>query len=120
MPVLILCFATLLHFMLVFPFHSSFMDKPNAQRILYGPAVLFTLYVLFLMLLQPDATSTLNVITNIFFGVFFGGYLIMSAIVRAALVRSEIRLASYAAKYESVATRICETRSLSVSSYGSV
>ncbi len=65
-----MAFATLLHFMLVFP------DRPEPnKRWVYGPAVFMGLVILGLTLFQPDATSGLNRIVQLLFAVWIFGYL---------------------------------------------
>lgn len=68
-------FAFLLHFMMVFPKAKAFLAKKNARLWLYGPAAVVALLSLFLIIFQPEATSTLNTSFNIIFGLFVAGYL---------------------------------------------
>jgi hypothetical protein len=74
---LIAGFAALFHFMLEFPKPKSFLRRKHALKILYGPAVLLAVFLLFLVLVQPRATSNLNRWSNILFGLtivaYFGG-----------------------------------------------
>ncbi len=74
---LVLGFAALFHFMLEFPRPKSFLRRKHALTILYGPAVLVAMFLLFLFVVQPRGTSTVNQLSNALFGIFvvvyFGG-----------------------------------------------
>jgi hypothetical protein len=72
--IVMLSLAFLLHFMLEFPRQKAFLQKKHATKIIYGPAVLIALFVLFLIIVEPRATSGLNQISNILFGLFFVAY----------------------------------------------
>lgn len=74
LPVLLLGFAALLHFVMSFPKDNPWLAKANAMKILYGPPMLLAAYIILLTLLQPDSTDTLNTVNSIIFGVFFLGY----------------------------------------------
>ena len=80
--------AILLHFMMAFPKAKATLKKKNATTVLYGPAVLMTLFFLFIIIFQPDATSTLNTITRILFGVFIAVYFLLAAV---AMVHSFVK-----------------------------
>ena len=86
--ILIFGLAFLLHFMMAFPKAKTMLEKKNMMVVLYGPATLVALFSLFLIIIQPDATSALNTLVNIMFGVFFAGYLGLAAI---AMVHSYIK-----------------------------
>jgi hypothetical protein len=86
--VLIFGLACLLHFMMTFPKAKKILEKKNIMIVLYGPAALVTLFVLFLIVSEPEATSALNTLTNIVIGVFLAGYLGLAAV---AMVHSYIK-----------------------------
>ncbi len=67
-------FAVLLHFLLTFPTRRPFMEKGNATKILYGPAILVAALIIWVNVFQPDATSTLNLFFRTVIGLFFVGY----------------------------------------------
>lgn len=73
--------GSLLHFLLVFPSPREFINKTNATKILYAPALVFGLLVAYRQLLTPEATNTLNTITSVLAGLVFGGYLVGSIVV---------------------------------------
>jgi hypothetical protein len=81
-------FAFLLHFMMVFPKAKAFLSKKNAMLWLYGPAALVALLFLFLIIFQPEATSTLNTAFNIIVGLLVAGYLGLAV---AAMVHSFVK-----------------------------
>ncbi len=70
-------FAALFHFMLAFPNPKPFLRRKHSMNLLYGPAVLVALFLLFLVIARPRATSALNQWCNLLFGLFlvvyFGG-----------------------------------------------
>ena len=70
----LLGFAFLLHYMLETPKQKQFLQRKHALKIIYAPAVLMTLFVLFLIIAQPRATSGLNQLSNILIGLFFVAY----------------------------------------------
>ena len=63
-------FAFLFHLMLVFPKRKSLLQRKHAIGLLYGPPLLVAMYAFFLIALQPPATSGLNQLTNLLFGLF--------------------------------------------------
>ena len=90
-PLIVFGFAALLHFLLSFPEPKPWLKKKNALLILYAPALLLTVYILFLVLVQPDGTSVLNTINNIVFGLFMLSYFGLSIIV---MVRTYLKASS--------------------------
>jgi hypothetical protein len=72
----------LLHFLLVFPTRSAFLERGNAKLILYGPGLAVGLFIAYRILATPEATSAMNNFTTIFVGVVLAVYLI-SCIVTA-------------------------------------
>jgi hypothetical protein len=70
----VLGFAFLIHFLLLFPKRRAFLDKPAATKIIYGPAVFIALYFLYLGFVQPDFTGGLRTITGVLVGAFIVGY----------------------------------------------
>ena len=81
LPVIIFGFAALLHFALAFPKPKSWLEKKNSLWILYAPPLFVSAYIIYLILAQPDATSALNQITQIIFGLFIIGYFGLSIVV---------------------------------------
>ncbi len=67
---IVLGFAKLLHFMIVFP-NGAEPDK----RWVYGPALLVGVFLAVLTIFQPDATSGLNRIVQVVFALWILGYL---------------------------------------------
>jgi hypothetical protein len=57
---LLLSFAFLVDFLLHFPKKSSFVSSVNANKKLYGPAILLVLFFIVITILQTDASSGLN------------------------------------------------------------
>ncbi len=84
-------FAFLFHLMLEFPRPKMLLRKKLALKILYGPALLVSLYALFLIVVQPPATSGLNRLSNLLFGVFLVMYFSGAAI---AIVHSYAKASS--------------------------
>jgi hypothetical protein len=72
--VVFLGFAFLLHYMLETPKPKRFLQWKHARKIIYAPAVLMVLFVVFQIVLEPRATSGLNQMNNILFGLFFVAY----------------------------------------------
>lgn len=72
--VVLLGFAFLLHYMLETPKQERFLQRRHALKIIYAPAVLMTLFVLFLVIVEPRATSGLRQLSNILVGLFIAGY----------------------------------------------
>ena len=80
--------AFLLHFMMVFPKAKAMLAKKSIKILLYIPPLLIALFVLFLIIIQPESTSGLNTFWNILFGVFVAGYLGLTAV---ALIHSYVK-----------------------------
>jgi hypothetical protein len=68
--------AALLHFLLIFPKRSAYLDRANAKRMLYAPGLAVGLYITYLILGTPEATSGLNTFTTAFIGVVVAFYLV--------------------------------------------
>ena len=68
--IMILGFAFLLHFLMEFPKRKAFLEATYGKKVLYGPAVLVALFILSLIIVEPPATSTLNVFARAVFGLF--------------------------------------------------
>jgi hypothetical protein len=75
--VVVLGFASLLHFVLESPKRKALLRQRHAMMLLYGPALMVALYLLFLIVVRPPATSGLNQLSNLLIGLFvvtyFGG-----------------------------------------------
>ena len=76
--IVLLGFAVLLHFLLAFPSRRPFLGRASATKILYGPAILVAVLLIWVNFFQPNATSTLNLFFRIVIGLFFVGYLGLS------------------------------------------
>jgi membrane-associated protease RseP (regulator of RpoE activity) len=70
----LLGFAFLLHYMLETPAPKQFLQRKHALKILYAPAVVVILLVLFLVVVQPRSTSGVNQLYNILLGLFVVAY----------------------------------------------
>jgi len=68
--------AALLHFLLIFPKRSAYLDKANAKRMLYAPGLAVGLFLAYRILATPEATSALNTLTTVFVGVVVAFYLL--------------------------------------------
>ena len=78
-------FATLLHCVAEFPKPKAVMQKPHITKVLYAPAVLLALFFLWLIIFEPQGTSTLNNVANALAGIFVVGYFGLSLV---ALIHS--------------------------------
>lgn len=83
-----IAFATLLHYMLVFPRRKALLAKSFMPWLIYGPAFLVLLFFWYRGLLQPPATSTLNVVSGMLIGLFILSYFGLSM---GALVHSYVK-----------------------------
>jgi len=83
--VVLLGFAVLMHFLLSFPERRTFLARPNAAAIMYAPAAVVALTLVVFLVLQPAATSGVNVFFRMLFGLFIAGYFGVSLV---ALIRS--------------------------------
>jgi len=68
--------AALLHFLLIFPKRSAYLDRANAKRMLYAPGLAVGLFITYLIFATPEATSGLNTFTTVFIGVVVAFYLL--------------------------------------------
>lgn len=80
LPLVIFGFAALLHFVLAFPKSKNWLERSNSLAVLYAPPLLLTAYIIFLIVMQPDATSTLNKVNQLLFGLFIIAYFGLSII----------------------------------------
>ena len=83
--VVLLGFAFLLHYMLEAPKPKQFLQRKYALEIIYAPAVLMILFILFLIIVEPRSTSGLNRLYNILIGLFIAAYF---ACALAAMIRT--------------------------------
>ncbi|MDH3744697.1 MAG: PDZ domain-containing protein [Acidobacteriota bacterium] len=87
---IVMGFAVLVHFLLLFPKRRAFLDKPWAQRVLYGPAIAVNVLLLFFNLVQPDFTGGIKAVILVATGLFVVGYfgwalvLMVQSFVRAS------------------------------------
>ena len=70
----VLGFATLLHCLLEFPKAKKVLNKKHLRKLIYVPAVLVALFFLWLIILEPQGTSTLNNVANALVGLFIASY----------------------------------------------
>ena len=63
-------FAFLMHFMVSYPKPKAWTEKSWAGKAIYSPASLVSLIIVYIIVARPDATSGLNTIVSIMFGVF--------------------------------------------------
>ena len=70
LPIIVLSFAALLHFMLTYPRPRDFLANKNKLRLLYAPAIVLSLIFLFLIIVQPDGSNALGTFMNIIIGLF--------------------------------------------------
>jgi len=70
----VLGFATLLHCLLEFPKVKKVLEKKHVKKAIYLPAVILALFFLWIIVFEPQGTSTLNTIANAFVGLFFVCY----------------------------------------------
>ncbi len=89
--IIIFSLAFLLHFMMIFPKAKAMLEKKSIKILLYIPALMITLFILFLIIIQPESTSGLNTLANILIGLFVAGYLGLTAF---ALIHSYIKATS--------------------------
>ena len=68
--------GALLHFLLIFPKRSAYLDKANAKRMLYAPGLAAGLFISYRILATPEATSALNTFTTVFVGIVVAFYLL--------------------------------------------
>ena len=81
-------FAFLLHYMLVFPKPKAIIRKKYIEKVLYGPATLIALFLLYRIIIQPDATSSLHILPVILVRMFLAGYFGLSIV---AMIYSYIK-----------------------------
>ena len=86
--IILLGFACLLHLMLEFPKRSAFLAKAHALKIVYGPAALIALFVLYFIIFSPLPTSTPNPLAIALIVIFLVAYFGLPAI---AMVRSFVK-----------------------------
>ena len=67
-------FAFILHFMLSFPKVKNILQKKHTLKFLYVPAVILSLFIIWILIAQPEATSGLNRSFNILTGLFIFCY----------------------------------------------
>lgn len=67
-------FAFLVHYLLQFPAPRAFLAKSWSKKLIYGPAILLALFLIFLTVTQPDATSGLNRAVGMLVGLFIIGF----------------------------------------------
>lgn len=88
----VLGFAVLMHFLLVFPRPKQIVSRPNAKWVIYGPAAIVALFLLWFGIFQPDATSTVNVFFRLLIGLFIAGYFGVALI---AMIHSYIKASAH-------------------------
>jgi len=81
----LLAFAFLVAFLLNYPDKDPFLDKKNANMILFGPPVLLSLIILVLEVFDPTSSSMLNTTMDmlfLLFILFYFGWAILKMIKR--------------------------------------
>jgi len=86
--VLLFGFATLLHCLMEFPKTKPILGKQHATKVLYAPVVLTALFSLWLAIVVPRGTGTLNTIVNAIYGIFVVLYF---GLALAALIHSFVK-----------------------------
>ena len=74
--IIFLGIASLLHFLLIFPKRSAYLDRANAKRMLFAPGLAAGLFIAYRIIATPDATSALNTFTSVFVGGVIAFYLL--------------------------------------------
>jgi len=77
----LIAFAAMLHFLLIFPKPGAFAARDRNIRLLYLPAIMFWLLLSFRTLVRPDSSTALNTITYSLTGLVIAGYCLVSVIV---------------------------------------
>jgi hypothetical protein len=85
---IIVGFAVLTHFLLVFPKTKRTLERHKMTWAVYGPAAVVAFLAVWLMLAQPPATSAVNVFFRAVFGLFVVAYFGTSLI---ALIHSYVK-----------------------------
>ncbi len=67
-------FVFLAHFLITFPKSISEFLRKKQITVLYGPAVLMSLIVIWASVVRPEGTSLFNIVFRTLFGVFLVGY----------------------------------------------
>lgn len=95
----VLGFATLLHCLLEFPRVKKVLAKNYMVKVIYAPAVVLVLFLLWLIIFEPAGTSTLNNVVNALVSIFIAGYfglalvaLLHSFVTATAAERSQFGL----------------------------
>lgn len=78
--VVLLGIAAILHFLLAFPTRRPMIDRPNGLRLIYWPAVALSVILLGFTIVQPDATSKINVMFRTLFNLFIAGYFLAALV----------------------------------------
>ena len=81
-------FAILLHFMLSFPEDKKILQKKIMLKLVYSPATLIVLAIFSFLIIQPESSSMLRILFNIFIGFFIFSYVILSII---AMIHSYVK-----------------------------
>ncbi len=84
----LLGFATLLHCLMEFPKPKAILGKAHTTKVLYAPAVLMALFFLWLIIFEPQGTSSLNMVANVLIGIFVVGYFGLALV---ALIHSFVK-----------------------------
>lgn len=88
----VLGFATLLHCLMEFPKPKAMLGKAHATKVLYAPAALMALFLLWLIIFEPQGTSSLNMVANVLIGIFVVGYFGLALV---ALIHSFVKAAPH-------------------------
>jgi hypothetical protein len=74
-------FAAMLHFLLLFPVPGPFVETPGKVRVIYFPAFLFWLILVYRAFFSGEPSNALNIVTYVFTGILMGGYLLVGLVV---------------------------------------
>jgi hypothetical protein len=82
-------FASLLHLLLIFPKRKRVMEKKNAEKLIYLPVVVFTLFGI-IRIIPRFPVDGLRIPAVVLLGLIFVGYLVLSMV---ALIHSFVTAA---------------------------
>jgi len=72
--VVVLGFAFLVHYLQLFPRRRPLLEKRWALGLIYAPALVIAVFLLFLIIVQPEGTSALTSISTALVSLFIVGY----------------------------------------------
>ena len=84
----LLFITILLHFVLLFPKPKSIIQKKHIAKILYIPALIVILFFLYLLIVQPEFTKTINLI---FQGLVVAFFILIFLLIIIVLIHSFVK-----------------------------